>query len=268
MTISFDEKKKISIVTVCYNAEKVIRKTIESVLNQTCPVYEYIIIDGGSDDGTYGIVKSYIKTFSEKGIRFLHLSEKDRGISDAFNKGIKLTSGEWIGLINADDELVLDACHMLQNAICSNDSDIVYGNCIWVDTKLNRQYISKPKGDLSNLLYTMNLIHPSVFVKKEVYEKIRGFNVDYKYCMDMDFLYRAYAVGMKFFYLNKELTYFKSGGVSDNNLLKVVREVKRVSINNGANRLKVECLAIKSIIKNRIVKILKYTPWYLKYKSR
>ena len=79
---------KLSIVTVCYNAEQCIDRTIKSVLNQTCPVYEYIIIDGGSKDKTYNRVCSYEKSFAEKGILFKHISERDKGISDAFKNGI------------------------------------------------------------------------------------------------------------------------------------------------------------------------------------
>lgn len=105
----------LSIITVSLNAEKYIDKTINSILNQTDPVYEYIIIDGNSKDRTYNIICSYEKKFKEKGIRYIYSSDKDRGISDAFNKGIKKATGDLIGIINADDELMPDANKILKN---------------------------------------------------------------------------------------------------------------------------------------------------------
>ena len=82
---------KLSVVTVCLNAENCIALTMESVLNQTVPVYEYILVDGGSTDRTNEIIEEYKEKFLEKGIRFINISEKDNGISDAFNKGIRLS---------------------------------------------------------------------------------------------------------------------------------------------------------------------------------
>lgn len=171
--MKYEEKynMKLSIVTVCYNAEQCIDRTIKSVLNQTCPVYEYIIIDGGSKDKTYNRVCSYEKSFAEKGILFKHISERDKGISDAFNKGIKMASGTLIGLINADDELLPETSEILKNECKKIDVDIYYGNCYWVDSERNLEYVSKPKHDLSKLLYNMVLIHPSTFVKKKAYEE-------------------------------------------------------------------------------------------------
>ena len=91
---------KLSIITVSFNAENCIKKTIKSVLNQIEPVYEYIIIDGASTDKTYNIICSYGEAFKNKGIKYIHCSEPDKGISDAFNKGIKKATGDLVGIIN------------------------------------------------------------------------------------------------------------------------------------------------------------------------
>ncbi len=95
-----------SIITVCYNSEKTIERTIKSVLNQTESNYEYIIVDGGSTDKTLDIVKNYEDAFNG---RLKYISEKDNGIYDAMNKGIGMAKGELIGLINSDDYYELDA---------------------------------------------------------------------------------------------------------------------------------------------------------------
>ena len=99
----------VSIVTVCYNSEKTIRKTIESVLAQTYGQVEYIIVDGASTDNTVAVAREYEEQFRQKGYTYRIVSEKDRGIYDAMNKGLALASGELIGIINSDDWYEPDA---------------------------------------------------------------------------------------------------------------------------------------------------------------
>ena len=100
---------KLSVVTISFNAEECIARTIQSVLAQTVPVYEYIMSDGASKDRTYEIICSYDAEFERRGIRFLHSSEPDKGISDAFNKGVSRATGDLVAIINADDELMPQA---------------------------------------------------------------------------------------------------------------------------------------------------------------
>lgn len=223
---------KLSVVTVCLNAENCIALTMESVLNQTVPVYEYILVDGGSIDRTNEIIEEYKEKFLEKGIRFINISEKDNGISDAFNKGIRLSTGELIGIINADDELMPETCGYL-NEVYSDSFDIYYGDCIWVDEKKNVQYARKPSVKLKKLFYSFPMIHPSTFVKKSIYENFGCFNVDFRFCMDKEIMTRFYISGCRFRYCPKELTRFKAGGVSDKNLVKVLKESSGHSIRCG-----------------------------------
>ena len=253
---------KLSIVTVCYNAEQCIDRTIKSVLNQTCPVYEYIIIDGGSKDKTYNRVCSYEKSFAEKGILFKHISERDKGISDAFNKGIKMASGTLIGLINADDELLPETSEILNNECEKIDADIYYGNCYWVDSERNLEYVFKPKHDLSKLLYNMILIHPSTFVKKKAYEECGLFDVTYKYCMDKELLYRMYKAGKKFDYIDQCLTKFKAGGVSDTHSKAVFKEGSRMALSYGEPQIKVKSIEIIKTVRNQMVNMIKGTRVY------
>jgi len=172
------------------------------------------------------------KKFLEKGIRFINISEKDNGISDAFNKGIRLSTGELIGIINADDELMPETCGYL-NEVYSDSFDIYYGDCIWVDEKKNVQYARKPSVKLKKLFYSFPMIHPSTFVKKSIYENFGCFNVDFRFCMDKEIMTRFYISGCRFRYCPKELTRFKAGGVSDKNLVKVLKESSGHSIRCG-----------------------------------
>ena len=123
---------KISIVTVCYNAERSIKSTIESVLKQTYTDYEYILIDGKSTDNTYKIVCSYDKKFKNRGVQYRHISEQDQGIFDAMNKGIQMARGRYINFMNADDKFhdseVLETLFANQEL----DDDVIYGNTVRV----------------------------------------------------------------------------------------------------------------------------------------
>lgn len=258
---------KLSIVTVSFNAEYCIERTILSVLNQTKSVYEYILIDGGSKDQTYTIIKSYEKAFANKGIRFIHQSEPDKGISDAFNKGITQATGDVVGIINADDELMPVTNEILCREFEKTAADVYYGNCLWIDTDRGTEHISKPKHDLKQLLYYMILIHPSTFVCKSAYDKYGVFNITYRYCMDKELLYRFYKRGAKFDYIDETLAKFKSGGVSDRNARKVIEEGTRLSIENGEPYIKAKMIEIKKRAKNFAAQNLKKTILYDKLKK-
>ncbi len=116
---------KVTIITVAYNAQATIEATILSVLAQSYKSLEYIIIDGGSTDGTLQIIKKYEDKISK------YISEPDKGIADGFNKGIALATGDWIGMINADDQYTPNAVEVMMNNISKHD-DVCCGNIIAV----------------------------------------------------------------------------------------------------------------------------------------
>ncbi len=253
---------KLSIITVSFNAENCIKKTIKSVLNQIEPVYEYIIIDGASTDKTYNIICSYGEAFKNKGIKYIHCSEPDKGISDAFNKGIKKATGDLVGIINADDELMPETGMILRKYFEKSKAGVFYGNCLWIDTKRRTRYISRPKHNLKKLLYNMVLIHPSTFVRKNVYDKYGVFRTCYKYSMDKELLYRFYLNGVKFQYVDAVLTKYKSGGVSDQNKLNVYKEGSQIAISYGEPVIKVKLIEYLKRIRGNVVCILKDTLIY------
>jgi len=259
---------KLSVITISFNAETCIENTIQSVLNQTNPIYEYIFIDGGSIDKTNSIIESYRQKFENRGIRFIHISEPDEGISDAFNKGIYLATGDLIGIINADDELLPDANEILLAEYKKEKADIYYGNCIWVDTINNFEYISKAGQQLDMLLYYMILKHPSTFVAKKAYDNIGVFDITYMYCMDKELLYRMYLSGAKFQYINKELTRFKAGGVSDRRTRDVLKEDSRMALSYNEPIIKVKCIEVKKLLKHKLSIFAKKFTVYRKYKMR
>ena len=155
----------VSIITIVYNDEKHLEQTIQSVLNQTYPHTEYIIIDGGSTDNTVSIIKKYSDRLA------YWISERDGGISDAFNKGISKVSGEIVGIINADDWYETDA---VENVVLSiKNYDVAYGNMMyWKNGE--RDMVVHGRHDY--LKHEMTLNHPTVFVKKYCYEQYGVFN--------------------------------------------------------------------------------------------
>lgn len=122
--------KKITVVTVCFNASETIKSTIESVLNQNYYDFEYVIVDGKSKDDTYKIVESYDKKFEEKNIKYMHNSEKDNGIFDAMNKAANIANGEWIIYMNADDTFYDNSVLSNISKYLKDNADVVYGNTI------------------------------------------------------------------------------------------------------------------------------------------
>ncbi len=146
----------ISIITIVFNGEKYLDQTIRSVLDQNYPSVQYIIIDGGSTDNSINIIKKYEKDL------YFWISEKDNGISDAFNKGIARATGDIIGIINADDWYEPKTFERVAQQM--DDADICFGDVqFWKNGE--KEFIQK--GNLKLLIKEITIIHPTVFVKRE-----------------------------------------------------------------------------------------------------
>lgn len=221
---SYKDKPLISIITVVYNGEEHLEKTVQSVINQTYDNVEYIIVDGGSSDGTLEIIKKY-----EDAIDYW-VSEKDAGIYDAMNKGVKLCSGEVIGLINADDWYELDAVREISKAYTISDKETIFYahlNTILDDKK---SYIAYPSQDLFMLKKGMILSHPTVFVPKEIYNRHGLFSTKYKIASDWDLMLRLYLAGVNFHEIKSVVANFRIGGASfiiDKNSVKEKHEIRK-----------------------------------------
>lgn len=166
--------EKISVITISYNSAKTIEKTFQSVLSQSYRPLEYVLVDGSSTDGTIDLIQSFIPKFEASGIEVSFKSEPDKGISDAFNKGIERATGEIIGIINSDDQLAENSLNYISEAFDGN-TDVICGDCLWVDKEHGLSYIRKSKiEELKKLKYEMVLMHPACFVGKSAYNKWGG----------------------------------------------------------------------------------------------
>lgn len=233
---------KITIVTITYNSEKTIERTLKSVLEQNYDNLEYWIIDGLSEDGTMDIVKQYAKDY-----QCLHfISEKDKGISDAFNKGIARATGELICLINSDDKLADGALIAVQKTYSDTNADVIYGDTI-VDDPHNGLKLYKKADNPRQLKYEMPFIHQSCFIKKEVYDRCGGYSSEYKICMDYDYLAKVFFAGYTFAYTNKVLSVFQYGGTSCEHPIRTINEDMRIASNYGLSAIEVIGYKIKHI---------------------
>ena len=223
---------KISIITISYYAESTIEKTLLSVATQSFKNIEHIIVDGGSKDNTIDICKSYSHISKI-------LSEPDKGVYDAFNKGIKLATGDVIGFLNADDTFYNEnSIQDIVDAFSNNETDIVYGNLDYVneESKVIRNWISKPyeKGLVKKAWMPA---HPSFYCKKEVYERLGGYNDSFKIAGDFELCLRFLEINnIPSFYLNKKVVKMLVGGISNSGLKSKLtifkEELRAFKINN------------------------------------
>ncbi len=213
---------KISIITVVFNAKKTIRETIHSVLSQTYANIEYIVIDGGSTDGTIEIVKNYGNKISK------FVSEKDAGIYDAMNKGIALTTGDVIGFLNADDFYAgSSVIENISAAFQRYEVDSVYADLEYVEQKKIENVVrfwkssSYKKGAFKRGWHPA---HPTFFVKKDIYSRYGSFNLSYKIAADYELMLRfleRYQISSH--YLPCVLVKMRTGGESNKNVLNIIK---------------------------------------------
>jgi glycosyltransferase involved in cell wall biosynthesis len=219
----------ITIITVVYNGEKTLERTIKSVINQTYPNIEYIIIDGASTDGTVDIIKKH-----ENHIDYW-CSEPDKGIYDAMNKGIEKSSGELIGIINSDDWYEPDAINAIADRyIEKKEIGIYHGQMKRINA--GKGLLLKDKNPRL-LVRGMIIHHPACFVHRLVYEKIGYFNTNYKIAADYDFLLRAYLNSIPFVFLTVILANMSFGGFSSINYIAGWKEEKTILVAHGFSPL-------------------------------
>ena len=226
---------KVSIITVVYNNANFIKDAIESVLTQSYENIEYIVIDGASNDGTVEIIKRY-------GNKITHfLSEKDHGIYDAMNKGLKLASGDIIGILNSDDFYISNnVINMVVEVFLYNNVDSVFADLVYVNpdnlAKVVRYYDSSYFSP-SKFSYGWMPAHPTFFVRRDIYEKYGFFKTDYKIAADYELLVRFLGKHrISYFYLQIPLVKMRIGGVSTTSLKNnfiLNQEILRACSENG-----------------------------------
>ena len=252
MTEIIKSKPLISIITICYNSEKTIAKTIESIKNQTYKNIEYIIIDGKSEDRTIDIVGKYKENISKI------ISEKDNGIYDAFNKGLNLYKGDIIGFVNSDDVLLPNAIEILVDYYNRyKDKDFFFGS---VKKHWAILYGYKPW----KIFYTWGFYssHSTGFyIKKDSAKKVGLYNIKYKYHADYDYFYRMIVkkklkgIATK---KNEVVGVFRRGGFSSTiPYRKMFIEELKIRYDNGQNILFLLILGIYKILNYWKKKIIK-----------
>lgn len=199
---------KVSIITVCLNSEKYIEQTIQSVLNQTYKNIEYIIIDGLSTDNTLKIIDKYKPMFGEN---LKLISEKDNGIYDAMNKGIKKATGELIGIINSDDWYEIETLKEVVSVSKKTPQAVIYGVVpFWNNNSITNITITSYKEP-----YNRPIPHPSVFIPTKVYKEYGLYDINYQMLADQDLLIRLCEKKVPFKFIPKVLANFRLGGTSD-----------------------------------------------------
>jgi len=235
--------QRVSIITVAYNSVNTIQDTIESVLGQDYPYIEYILIDGASTDSTVHVIKSY----SDRIAHFI--SEPDRGMYDALNKGLALATGDLIGILNSDDiyahpQVISTVVATLQNT----KADCVFADLVYISPtnphKVLRYYSSAPVAP-RRFAYGWMPAHPTVFIKRWAYDRYGPFKIDYKIAADYELLIRFLAKHqLPYTYVPQVWVKMRAGGISTRNLMSnwiLNREIVRGCAENGirTNLLKV-----------------------------
>ncbi|KAB7729361.1 glycosyltransferase [Rudanella paleaurantiibacter] len=205
--MSVNSNALVSIITVCFNSEKYIRQTIDSVINQTYDNIEYIIVDGASSDSTVDIINEYAKKYPSM---IKVISEPDTGIYDAMNKGIKIAKGNLIGLINSDDWYEKDAVNVIVEAYAESANSVIHGFQRTIQDDVEKNVV---RTNISQINKQM-IEHPTCFLPKLLYEKYGLFNTTYKYGADYELMLRLKKAGVDFRTVDSIIANFREGGAS------------------------------------------------------
>jgi len=216
---------RLSIITATFNSEKKLTATFNSILNQTFKSIEYIVVDGKSNDNTINIIKDFENKFKSNGISFKWISEKDNGIYDAWNKGLKLSTGTWISFLGSDDIYLDHALESYHKFIVKqkDEFDLIYSNCNVVndDSKVLRQIDGVWTWNVFKR--NMNIAHVGAFHNAKYFEIHGNFNTNYKIAGDYELLLRA-KHKLRTTKINSVTVLMGYGGVSNNQIFKVFSE--------------------------------------------
>jgi glycosyltransferase involved in cell wall biosynthesis len=245
---------KVSIITVVWNNKKTIKDAINSVLNQTYKNIEYIIIDGASTDGTIKVIKNY----KDKITKFI--SEPDKGLYDAMNKGVALATGDVVGILNSDDfyidEFVIEK---VIKTFKDQKVDSVYADLVYIKPEnLNKtvRYYDSSKFNPSKFAYGWMPAHPTFFVKREVYERYGNFRTDLKIAADFDILARfLHTHKISYYYMKEVLVKMRVGGVSTSFSSLWINNIEQLQACKN-NNIKTNIFKILSKYPNKIMELI------------
>lgn len=243
----------ISIITVCLNSQETIAKTIESVVNQSCQNFEYIIIDGTSTDNTLNIIKKYQEKYPIKLI-----SEPDSGIYDAMNKGVKIADGKWILFLNSDDYLFdTNVINIVKEALEKTNCDILYGA---TEFRYDNFNLIRQPNNLKAFWRRMPFSHQSCYAKRKLLIS-HPFDTSYRIAADYEFLVYWYKKEASFYKIDNTLSSFKVSGFSDTFQSEATNECIEILKKEWGYTFKVRLFYKLIALKPAIKKIM---PWKLK----
>ena len=205
---------KISIITITYNSAKTVQRALDSVQGQTYPDIEHVIVDGASTDGTVALIEAYAA--KHQNVRWV--SEKDEGIYNAINKGIAMATGDIIGFLHSDDVLFsTDSIEKIASAFKQQQVDVVYGDLQYCNgLKVIRRWRSNTFSP-SSLKFGWMPPHPTVYVRKEVYEQVGKYDEWFQISADYDMMLRIFSAGYTTHYIPEVLVSMETGGASNKN---------------------------------------------------
>lgn len=213
---------KISIITSVYNNQQTIQDAIESVLSQTYSNIEYIIVDGGSTDGTVEIIRSY----GERITKFV--TEPDKGIYDGLNKGIKMATGDVVAFLHSDDIYASnDILVKIRESFWSDDIDGVYGDLVYTpknDTSKVLRYWKSQPFEMKMLKFGWMPAHPTLFLKHSVYKQFGEFDLTFRIAADYDFMLRVLKSGINVNYCPEVLYKMRIGGESNKSIRNIIQK--------------------------------------------
>lgn len=240
---------KISIITITFNSAKTIQRALESVQCQTYKDIEHIIIDGASTDGTCRLIEAYAK--KHKNVRWV--SEPDGGIYNAINKGVAMATGDVIGFLHSDDVLYsTDSIAHIAAAFENSQADVVYGDLQYCrGDKVVRRWKSNTFKPCA-LKYGWMPPHPTVYVRREVYEQVGPYDEWFRISADYDMMLRIFTAGYKTHYIPDVIVSMETGGASNKNtkarLSKTQEDYIVLKKNHvGAGYLTVACKQLRKI---------------------
>lgn len=250
---------KVSIITVTYNSAETLANTIESVYQQTYQDIEYWIIDGASHDSTVDIIRGNVERFQG---RLHYISEPDKGIFDAMNKGIQRCQGDIIGTLNADDYFTSDdIIEEIVKSFSKKDVDVVYGDIHFIHADKPGKVVRYYSSALFHpfwLRFGFMPAHPSLYVRREVYQEVGPYSLDFTIASDFDMMIRIFRLRKsRYAYLRKDFVTMRTGGISTRNLhnrLVITKEQTMACRKNGiyTNRLLISLKYFRKLLELRI----------------
>lgn len=215
-------KPVLSVITIVYNNVKAIERTMLSVLNQTYPHIEYLVIDGASTDGTTAVIEKYQNRLAK------FVSEPDKGIYDAMNKGLVLATGDYVLFMNSGDELY-DSCTVAEVFATAADADIYYGetemyNDNWESLGQRRHQVPE-KFDWKSFKYGMSISHQAIYIKRAI---TTPYDLQYKYSADIDWIIKAAKKARKIANTRRYVAKYLVGGISKQKHLDSLKERFRI----------------------------------------